>query len=59
MLKLAAVVGNDFVCPRLSNYLHLPRMALTGDMALEPILVSTLLFADLAVPAEPLEAFGL
>jgi hypothetical protein len=42
----------------LSNYQHLTQMGLRSGMALESILVSALLFADLAVPSEPLESFG-
>jgi len=70
MLKLVAVVGDDFGCTSLSDHLHLPRMALASDVALEPlnvsseghtfrvphipIFVSALLLADLTVPAESL-----
>ena len=38
---------------------HLPKMRLCGNMALEAVLIATLLLADLAPPPEFLEAFGL
>jgi hypothetical protein len=40
----------------LANDDHLPQMGLGGDMHLEAVLVATLLFADLAVPPQALQA---
>jgi hypothetical protein len=39
----------------LSYYEHLTKMGLRLGMAFESVLVTTLLFADLAVPSEPLK----
>lgn len=55
-LKLIAVVADDFIGARLSDYLHLPRMTFASDVAFESIFISALLLADLTVPAEPLKA---
>ena len=42
----------------LAKDLHLALVALAHAMALEPILISTLLLAHLTVPSELLETFG-
>ena len=53
------IVVDDFVCPGLSDYLHLTGVALAGDVALETILISALFFAYLTVPPQSLKTLRL
>ena len=60
--KLALELGGEVrdVLPRvLADNKHLPEVGLGLGMALEAVLVSTLLLADLTVPSETLKSLGL
>jgi hypothetical protein len=54
-LKLRREVGDVLPC-MLSDDDHLSQMGLGGDVHFETVLVTTLLFADLAVPPQALQA---
>jgi hypothetical protein len=58
VLKLRGEVG-DVATSVLSNDEHLTKVSFGGHMALESILVATLLFANLAVPSQFLQSLRL
>ena len=58
VLKLLGVGPQEFVWV-VGEYEELPLVRLAGRVALEPVLVTALLLAHLAVPAELLQSLGL
>lgn len=58
MLELTRKVGNVSACV-LADDEHLAEMGLGLGVAFEPVFVSALFLADLAVPSKALEAFRL
>ena len=58
MLELHRIV-RDVPPGVLADDEHLPQVGLGLSMALEPVLVTALLLADLTVPAKALKSLGL
>ena len=58
MLELSGEIC-DMSAGVLSNDEHLSEMGFGLDVTLEPVVVSTLLLADLAVPSQSLKSLGL
>ena len=58
MLELGREIGDVLPCA-LTDDEHLAEVGLGLGVALEAVLVAALFLADLAVPAQPLEALGL
>lgn len=57
MLELHRII-RDMASGVLTNHEHLPQVGFRLSMALEPVLVTTLLLADLTIPSQSLQALG-